>query len=360
MKVCVVDLNGPFGPLNSFSELLEPLEARGISFSFVVPESVHAEVAEKLAGRAIEAVPARRAIGRDAQIVRIVRRQAKQGLDIIHANSTSAARSAVIAGATARVPVVVHLRNSLLSPGERRFLRVAAALPMTLAMVAVSSAAAATTGSRANRCTVLPDAVSPGPRRPCRAASVPARVGVVVNQQPTKGLDIFVDVFERLAEQPIAWEVFGSAGIEPVTSPYVAAQRRRLEEADPTGKVTFHGVVANLADRLPELDVMLLTSRRESFSRVAVESMLAGLPLVAPLIPGLAETLEGGRHGTVYSPEDPVDAALHVRSVLRSYDEALEAAELTRSWAAERFEPAAIAPRLATIYEGLRRESPSA
>jgi glycosyltransferase involved in cell wall biosynthesis len=102
--------------------------------------------------------------------------------------------------------------------------------------------------------------------------------------------------------------VFGSA-IDRDVNPFVTEQHKLLEVAGVLDAVEFCGVVGDLRAHLPGLDLMLITSRRESFSRVAAECMLAGLPLIAPDIPGLNETTENGRFSIPYRVADPSSAA---------------------------------------------------
>jgi glycosyltransferase involved in cell wall biosynthesis len=341
--------------LNSFIELLPSLSDRDFEFTFVLPRNMATKVSGRLVGHRVEVVDSGGSISRDREIARIVRRLALEGTEIIHANSTSAARGAVLASLIARIPVLVHLRNSRLSRGERLFLRLSSLPPSKVKFVAVSKGAAEAAGSIAERCMIIPDPVSAGPRRSVRSLSAPPRIGIVANMLPTKGLDLFVDVSLLLRDQEITWEVFGSAGNEPITAPFVAEQRARLAGSNGAGTVLFRGIVPDLKAHLPELDLMLITSRRESFSRVAVESMLAGLPIVAPLIPGLSETIDGGRYAVTYEPENPADAARVLEGALAAYGEALDVSERARRWAESEFDPVAIGRRLEVIYAELRK-----
>lgn len=355
MHICVIDLNGQFGPLNSLLDLVPPLTAEGFTFSFVVPASVHDEVSARLAGFAVEVVDGRSTWRREAGIASAVRALARStgGIDVIHANSTSAARGAILAGLVTRRPVLIHLRNSKLTDRERQFLRIAHRMPVRSQMVAVSDAAADVAGPVARNCPLIPNPVFAGPRRDDCAAATPPVVGVVANMQLTKGFDVFVDVAHLLSGSGIHFQVFGSVGLEPVTSSYVREQRDRISALGLSESITFRGIVPDLRSCLPDLDAMLITSRRESFSRVAVEAMLARLPLVAPDIPGLSTTIGNNQFARTYPVGDGTRAAEEVATLFANYASATQLAGQAATWAESKYSPDVVAPQIGAVYRSL-------
>lgn len=354
MHICVIDLNGQFGPLNSLLDVVPSLTADGLTYSFIVPQSVHEEVAIRLDGHTVMVVDDRTTWRRERGIAQAVRALGKAGRrpDVIHANSTSAARGAILAGVLTRTPVLIHLRNSKLSTRERRFLQVTRWLPVRTTKVAVSSAAAAVAGE-ADGCRLIPDPVIGGPSRSARPAAQRPVVGVVANMQLTKGFDVFVDIAVHLADTPIDFEVFGSVGLEPITSEFVRTQRARLEALALSSTITFRGIVPDLREWMPQFDAMLITSRRESFSRVAVEAMLAEVPLVAPDIPGLSDTIGHGRFARTFAVGDAEAASRQLLDLFQHYDESLAIARAARQWSTSNYAPEVIAPQLNSVYSSL-------
>ena len=57
------------------------------------------------------------------------------------------------------------------------------------------------------------------------------------------------------------------------------------------------GEKTNVPDLLGAADLLVMASRFESFGIVAAEAMMAGIPVVAPDIPGLNEVVESGKTG---------------------------------------------------------------
>jgi glycosyltransferase involved in cell wall biosynthesis len=250
--------------------------------------------------------------------------------------------------------MVVHLRNSRLSRLEVVMLRSLACTPNPVRYIAVSGGAACTIeGLPKDAVTVLGDAVSAPRARGTRGLNDPARVGLVLNQQPTKGLDIFVEAVAKLASSNIQWEVFGSAGIVPPPAGYVAESMSRLSQMGVADKVHFRGIVPSMTAEFQKLDAFLITSRRESFSRVAAEALMSGLPLVAPVIPGLIETVDGGRLAHMYPLADASAAASAVQVVLSDYHSALSMAQIGMRWGESRFSADAVAGEMRKLYTEL-------
>lgn len=118
-------------------------------------------------------------------------------------------------------------------------------------------------------------------------------------------------------------------------------------------RVLFHGVVPSMSERFVDLDVFLVTSRRESFSRVCAEALRSGVPLVAPDIPGLIDTVGGGRFAHMYPVENSEAAASAVQFVLSDYAAALKIAGDGMCWGTQQFSPGVIAEQLIERYEAL-------
>ena len=345
LRVAVLDLNGPFGPLSSYAELAIPL-ADSVELTCVVPQTRLSAVRGRFEGIRFVDFPSHGPVA--LQAARTLR-----SLDprphLLHANSTSAIWPVALAAAALRVPFVGHLRNSELSSQERLRIRIVDGLPLRSSFVAVSSLAAELAGLRSDRVEIVPDPVSESATRDVRQVSDPAVIGAVVNQTPTKGLDTLVGVILDSRSANYRWRVFGSANVVNANA-FVAEQHRLLDDAGAADRVEFCGEGLDLRRELPDLDALLITSRRESFSRVAVESMLAGLPLIAPDIAGLDETVSRGRYATTYPVSDATAAAAALSQAISDYPAALRVALEAQTYARDRFSPEVAADKMLKVY----------
>jgi glycosyltransferase involved in cell wall biosynthesis len=231
-------------------------------------------------------------------------------------------------------------------------LRLALGSPFRSAAIAVSEYAGEISTVHRDKWRVVPDAVSAGPRRPDNDCGQPPSIGAVVNQRATKGLDILANVIAGCDDLGLKWSVFGSA-VDRDANHFVRHQRDRIDKSARSSIVDFRGVVPDLKLELQALDALVLTSRRESFSRVAAESMLAGVPLVAPLAPGLTDTIAGGEFAATYSVGDHAAACEALRSVLANYRLSLRKATRARTFAAQRFAPEDVCDDVIAAYKEL-------
>jgi glycosyltransferase involved in cell wall biosynthesis len=113
-------------------------------------------------------------------------------------------------------------------------------------------------------------------------------------------------------------------------------------------RVRFLGEVtpADVAALMRNSAVLVVPSRRETFSLVTAEALASGTPVVATRCGGPEEILTDD-YGQLTDVDDPAALAIAIGSVLtRTFD----LAQL-RQYAVERFGTAAAAERLGRLYE---------
>jgi len=178
----------------------------------------------------------------------------------------------------------------------------------------------------------------PGPRRP--------RLIHVSNFRPVKDpkslAAIFLGIRARL--QAELWLV----GDGPELSK-VATLFRRRGVAD---NVRYFGLRPQVAPLLGQADLLLMSSRAESFCLAALEAMACGVPVLATQVGGLPEVVRHGETGFLYAREEhtqAVDLALGLLAdPARLRDMGLAAASRARL-----FGHAEIINAYETYYEGL-------
>lgn len=117
-------------------------------------------------------------------------------------------------------------------------------------------------------------------------------------------------------------------------------------------KVRFMGLVrpSNIPKLMTEVDIMVISSHYETFGVVAIEALMAGLPVIATRCGGPECILEVG-DGLLVPPRQPAalsDAMLQVGKNLANYDPVVIAKR-----ARERFSSEVIACRLVKEYESV-------
>lgn len=241
----------------------------------------------------------------------------------------------IVAGRLAGVRVVCHAHEAeqSVSPLVRRLL----ATPVRLAhhVVANSEACLRTLtggGVRRERVTVVYNGVAdPGGATPPRETPE-GRLVLVGRLSPRKGSDVAVRAAALLRERgrPVTLTLVGA--IFPGYEWFEKGLRSAAGD-----EVTFAGFQDPIAPFLADADIVLVPSREEPFGNVAVEGMLAGRPVVASEVQGLAEIIRNGETGVLVPPDDAVALADAIEALLADWPRALELAGAGQEDARRRF-----------------------
>jgi|SRR5215470_6445827 len=125
------------------------------------------------------------------------------------------------------------------------------------------------------------------------------------------------------------------------------AVRTILAECSDKGQVRFLGLRREVRPVLADTDLLLLTSREESFSMATLEAAACAVPTVAPDVGGLPELIGDG--GVLYDRNDDQAAVDAVLGLLRDpiRRQAMAKAALTQ---AGRFSADVVVPRYEALY----------
>ncbi len=92
--------------------------------------------------------------------------------------------------------------------------------------------------------------------------------------------------------------------------------RGMLERDGLAGETHCFGLRLDLDRILPHADVLLVTSRTESFCLAALEAAACAVPVIAPRVGGLPETIVDGETGELHDPGDHTAAAAAIVRLL--------------------------------------------
>jgi glycogen synthase len=162
-----------------------------------------------------------------------------------------------------------------------------------------------------------------------------------------KGVQTLIDAMPILRRSvPEARAVvIGEGGAEEDLRTRV--RRRRLSDV-----VTFAGHVseADLRATLAAADVAVVPSLYEPFGFVALEAMALGAPLVAARTGGLAQIVEEGSTGWLFTPGDPASLAETIATVVAGRSLARTRIAAARASLTTRFGWSKIADDTANVY----------
>ncbi|TDE35836.1 glycosyltransferase [Actinomadura sp. 6K520] len=170
-----------------------------------------------------------------------------------------------------------------------------------------------------------------------------------------KGVDLMLEVWERVAQRHPGWRLHVYGG-----GPDGEDLRERVRASGLSGSVEFRGVVDDVEEALVEASVFALPSRAEGFPMSVLEAMAYGLPTVAfNCAPGVRALLGDERGGVLV---DAGDTAAFARELERL----IEDPELRRALgtgaraSVTRFHPDAVLARWDRLLDLLHREPPPA
>jgi glycosyltransferase involved in cell wall biosynthesis len=266
-----------------------------------------------------------------AAVLRLARALRRRRPALVHVNLSDQGDGlvAIAAARLARVPAsaTLHIVLPDRRPALERLSRFALLRPREI--IGVSEAVGGYLTRQGAKVCVIPNGVvPPGPLPQARDELGVDRddfvVGGIGRLDVQKGWDVLCAAAARVhARVPATRFVVIGEGPE----------RARLQARADGSSVRFIGYRERAADFVSGMDVLAVPSRYEGFGLVAVEAMLASVPVVASSVGGLPEVL--GDAGVLVPPDDPealADALISLaeRPDLRA-DLGLRGAERARS-----------------------------
>jgi glycosyltransferase involved in cell wall biosynthesis len=186
--------------------------------------------------------------------------------------------------------------------------------------LSVATAAAEWADVDAARIVVIPNAIDladfnpgdntqqPGHVSAAGAASQPIPIGFIGRLDPIKRVPDLLHAVQLLAGR-VHLHIFGQG-----------ADRPRIEEAivrlGVASQVTLHGAIARPQDALGHIALLVLPSAAEGFGLVLIESMAAGVPVVATNVAGIRDVVRNGETGVLVPPSAPEELARAIDRVL--------------------------------------------
>ncbi len=291
----------------------------------------------------------------------------EQGIDLVHANSTTAHLFACPAARRAGVPAVWHIRD-ISSPGgwlDRMMTRNAAAIVCVSEAVKNRLVHPDLAGPKV---TVIHNAVdteafTPGDPMTVRSelgldreAPVAGIVGQVV---PWKKHHLFLEAAAEAAREVegAQFVVVGDNrfGDFPGILDRLRAQAERLGIGD---RVHFLGWRDDIAAVINSLDVLVTTSaEEEAFGRVVIEAMACGKPVVSFRCGGPVEIIRHNETGLLVDPYDTDAMAEAMAGLLSDRARAAEMGRAGREVACRDFSSDAHVTNVQALYERLLNRS---
>jgi glycosyltransferase involved in cell wall biosynthesis len=136
-------------------------------------------------------------------------------------------------------------------------------------------------------------------------------VGAIMRFAPQKDPDLWLETARLIAaERPDVWFVL--AGYGELAEHFAL----KLEQMGLSQRSVLLGATHDVGAVYACMDVFLMTSQHEGTPNVLIEAQAAGVPVVAPDVGGIGETIAHGRTGCLVSGRDAARLANAVLEVL--------------------------------------------
>jgi glycosyltransferase involved in cell wall biosynthesis len=126
-------------------------------------------------------------------------------------------------------------------------------------------------------------------------------VGIVGRVTPLKGQETFIKAAALVAEKnsTVRFVIIGEG-----TEEYLHYLRGLIKNYNLDNKIYITGYRENAAHLIKDLDILVCASIEEAFSRVSIEAMAHGRPVVATNVGGIPEVVVDGETGILVPVQD--------------------------------------------------------
>ncbi|MEX2113431.1 MAG: glycosyltransferase family 4 protein [Pirellulales bacterium] len=191
-----------------------------------------------------------------------------------------------------------------------------------------------------------------------RGPAQPDRLVVAMIGNPTarwKKHALFIEAASRVDRGiAIEWRIYGhdpSQGGRLLGNPYVDQLHARIAEAGLADRFAWPGFVSDPAEIMSQIDLLVHPADAESFGRIVVEAMAAGLPTIGVRGGGVAEIIDSGVTGLLAEPDDPIGLATAIEQLVRDPARRQAMGAAGRRRAGQRYSLAACATGVMRVYE---------
>jgi glycosyltransferase involved in cell wall biosynthesis len=318
-------------------------------FIAVLSDAAAAETRERLAraGAKLVEVAGLRRRPTPASVIRLVGSLRRISPTVVHINATDQGDglTGLLAARILRLPTILNIRNVI--PGRSPMRELLSRWALRRADIALGpsefvGAYLTGIGARAHVVTngVPAPSLDPGARASLGIEESAFVVGGIGRLHQQKGWDVLCEAAQQVrARLPGAIFVVVGEGDE----------RARLTARPSCRNIRFVGYRSAASSLLGAFDVLVMPSRYEAFGRVAVEAMLAGVPIVASAVQALPEVLD--EHAVLVPPDDSAALAQAIVALAEDSGRRTVMGPAARMRAEELFDVRRMAAETAATYD---------
>ena len=175
------------------------------------------------------------------------------------------------------------------------------------------------------------------------------KIGIIANLQKRKGHDDFLHMAKIVSEKHpnVHFDIIGGDILQEPREAFLKALTRELGLSN---KVTFHGQVPCVKNKLESLDIYVCASHQEAFPISNLEAMAAARPIVSTDVNGIPEAIENGSTGLLVPKNEPEIMAEKVIYLLDNPERSAELGKKAREHVQKNFSQKVFTDKFEKIY----------
>ena len=177
-------------------------------------------------------------------------------------------------------------------------------------------------------------------------------VGAAGRLSPEKGFDILVEAAAKVvnSRQDVGFVVFGDGVLG-------AELEKQIDLLGVADLVKLAGFTKELDRYMPQFDLFVQSSHTEGLPNVLLESLAAGVPVIATNVGGTSEVLNEGKQGKLVPANDPLQLSESIKLALADPSQLQAAATVGKKWVNDEFNFSKQASNYATVLQSCLQNS---
>jgi glycosyltransferase involved in cell wall biosynthesis len=218
-------------------------------------------------------------------------------------------------------------------------------------------------GVRRERIVYIPGSVDTEKFRPapekCPDPGSPERTIICVARlEYVKGIDVLLHAWGRMISTSSEWQISLKPKLRLVGDGELQPQLERIvTELNIGDSVEFLGLRSDVVDLLQQSWGFVLPSRNEGMSNALLEAMACGLPCIATRVSGSEDIIVDSLNGMLVEPEEPVQMAHALRSLIEDTELAQRLGREGRTTVVREYQLVHIVERCLDLYRQLLAEN---
>lgn len=184
-------------------------------------------------------------------------------------------------------------------------------------------------------------------------------IGMVGNvTSRLKNHDFFIQTAGSINKNGFEFKIYGA--LPRAGDKYYDHLKKNMRDLGLKDNLLFRGHVENPYEIMTEIDILFHPTSNESFGRIFIEAMAAGIPIVAANQGGALEMVKDGINGFLVDPTDSTQASMKIRELAASPELRNQMGRSGRLLVEQHYTAERLGDQVVALYKKIQSERKSA